>query len=152
MWAIVTETKPFSHCQPSQKYGFHHVTLFCFLGKFSFTANDEKAHIFPDELGDGAGQHEAGHSAAQDVEDGVHDARAGGRAHWRTEGTAERAGGGPTAATYLWGRDQEKTGSQGRYLSALCWTPVEKEKNANKVLIQFLIPSLIVRVLVPRGI
>lgn len=71
-------------------------------------------HIFPDELGDGAGQHEAGDSAAQDVEDGVHDARAGGGAHWRTEGTAERAGGGPTATAYLRTWDQEKTGSQGR--------------------------------------
>lgn len=66
------------------------------------------AHIFPDELGDGAGQHEAGDSAAQDVEDGVHDAGAGGGAHWRTKGTAERAGGGPTAAAYLRSRNQEE--------------------------------------------
>lgn len=57
-----------------------HSTACC--GKFCFfsqrSESVEATHIFPDELGDGAGQHEAGDSAAQDVEDGVHDARAGG--------------------------------------------------------------------------
>lgn len=94
------------------------MTLYCFPWQILFFRKVSKrvwaAHIFPDELGDGAGQHEAGDGAAQDVEDGVHDARAGGGAHWRTEGTAERAGGGPTATAYLRRRSEEKTGSQGR--------------------------------------
>lgn len=58
-------------------------------------------HIFPDELGDGAGQHEAGDGAAHDVEEGVHDPRAGGGFDRRTEGTAERAGCRSTATAYL---------------------------------------------------
>lgn len=59
------------------------------------------AHVFPDELGDGAGQHEAGDGAAHDVEEGVHDPRAGGGFDRRTEGTAERAGSRSTATAYL---------------------------------------------------
>lgn len=58
-------------------------------------------HIFPDELGDGAGQHEAGDGAAHDVEEGVHDPRAGGGFDRRTEGTAERARRRSTATAYL---------------------------------------------------
>lgn len=59
------------------------------------------AHVLSDELGDGAGQHEAGHGAAHDVEQGVHDPRAGGGFDRRAEGTAERAGSWSTAAAYL---------------------------------------------------
>lgn len=59
------------------------------------------AHVFPDELRDSAGQHEAGDSAAHDVEEGVHDPCAGGGFDWRTEGTAERAGSWSTAAADL---------------------------------------------------
>lgn len=65
-------------------------------------------HVFPDKLRDGAGQHEAGDSAAQDVEERVHDPRAGGGAHRRAEGTAERTGGRPTATAYLRGRRQQR--------------------------------------------
>lgn len=60
-----------------------------------------RTHIFPDELGDGAGQHEAGDGAAHDVEEGVHDPRAGGGFDRRTKGTAERAGSRSAAAAYL---------------------------------------------------
>lgn len=62
------------------------------------------AHIFPDELGNGAGQHEAGDGTAHDVEKCIHDPCAGGWFDRRTEGTAEWAGGWSTAATYLWRR------------------------------------------------
>lgn len=61
----------------------------------------DETHVFPDELGDGAGQHEAGDGAAHDVEQGVHDPRAGGRFDRGTEGTAERAGSWTTAAADL---------------------------------------------------
>ena len=71
---------------------FQLISLTCFM---------EDTHIIPDELGDGAGQHEAGDGAAHDVEEGVHDPRAGGRFDRRTEGTAERAGSRPTATAYL---------------------------------------------------
>jgi len=59
-------------------------------------------HIFPDELRDGAGKHEAGHSTGHDVKEGVHDPRTGGGFDRRAEGTAERAGSRSTAAAYLW--------------------------------------------------
>lgn len=57
--------------------------------------------IFPDQLRDGAGQHEAGDRTAHDVEKRVHDAGAGGGFDWRAEGTAQRAGSWSTAAAYL---------------------------------------------------
>lgn len=59
------------------------------------------AHVFPDELRDSAGQHEAGDGAAHDVEQGVHDPCAGGGFDRGAEGTAERAGGRSTATAYL---------------------------------------------------
>lgn len=61
----------------------------------------ETTHIFPDELRHSLGQHEAGDGTAHDVEEGVHDPRAGGGFDWRAEGTAERAGSWTTAAADL---------------------------------------------------
>lgn len=58
-------------------------------------------HIFPDQLRDGARQHQTGDGAAQDMEERVHDPRAGGGLDRGAEGTAERARGRSTAAAYL---------------------------------------------------
>lgn len=76
------------------------------------------AHVLPDELGDGAGQHEAGHGAAHDVEEGVHDPRAGGGLDRRAEGTAERAGSWSAAAAYL-GRVRGRVRREGRDLESV---------------------------------
>jgi len=65
-------------------------------------------HIFPDELGDGAGQHEAGDRAGHDVEEGVHDPRGGRRLDRRAEGAAQGARRRTTAAAYLRGERQRQ--------------------------------------------
>ena len=70
-------------------------------GSFQVQGASALTHVLPDELRDGAGQHEAGHGTAHDVEQGVHHPRAGGRFDRWAEGTAERTGSWSTAAAYL---------------------------------------------------
>ena len=68
----------------------------------------EATHILSHCFSHSPGQHEAGNSTGQDVEQNVHDPRAGGRLDGRTEGAAQRTWGGATAATYLFNQQRRR--------------------------------------------